>query len=96
MVFDKKPGYAEVDVVEECQAYLQSKIDSGEFVLPQGVSYTFAGSYENQIRAAKTLALVLPLALFVIFMLIYFQFKSVSTTAWSSPASSWPGAAGSC
>jgi Cu(I)/Ag(I) efflux system membrane protein CusA/SilA len=80
VVFDMKPGYAEVDVVEQCQAYLQSKIDSGEFSLPRGVSYKFAGSYENQLRAAKTLAIILPLALFVIFMIIYFQFKSVSTT----------------
>ena len=80
IVFDKKPGRAEVDTVEDCKAYLQSKIDSGEFNLPKGVSYTFAGSYENQVRAAKTLSVVLPLALFAIFMIIYFQFKSVSTT----------------
>ncbi len=80
VVFDKKPNFAEVDVVEQCQAYLQSKIDSGEFVLPRGVSYKFAGSYENQLRAAKTLSIILPLALFVIFMLIYFQFKSIPTT----------------
>jgi Cu(I)/Ag(I) efflux system membrane protein CusA/SilA len=81
VVFDKRPGRAEVDVVEDAQAYLQDKIDSGEFVLPKGVNYTFAGSYENQIRASKTLALILPVALFAIFMLIYFQFKSVTTTA---------------
>jgi len=80
VVFDMKPGYAEVDVVEQCQAYLQSKIDSGEFSLARGVSYEFAGSYKNQQRAAKTLALILPVALFAIFMIIYFQFKSVSTT----------------
>jgi Cu(I)/Ag(I) efflux system membrane protein CusA/SilA len=80
VVFDKKPGYAEVDVVEDCQKTLRQKIASGEFVLPKGVSYTFAGNYENQVRAAKTLSLVLPLALFTIFLLIYFQFKSVSTT----------------
>jgi len=80
VVFDMKPGYAEVDVVEQCQAYLQSKIDSGELSMPRGVSYRFAGSYENQLRASKTLAIILPLALFVIFMIIYFQFKSVSTT----------------
>ncbi|MFC1766292.1 efflux RND transporter permease subunit, partial [Planctomycetota bacterium] len=81
VLFDKKPGFAEVDVVEECQAYLQDKIDGGEFVLPAGVSYVFAGSYENQIRSQKTLAVVLPLALFVIFMILYFQFKSVITTS---------------
>ena len=80
VVFDKKPGFAEVDVVEQCQAYLQSKMDSGEFSLPRGVSYKFAGSYENQQRASKTLSMVLPIALFAIFMLIYFEFKSTATT----------------
>jgi len=44
------------------------------------VSYTFAGSYENQLRAQRTLTIILPVALFVIFLLIYFQFRSVSTT----------------
>jgi len=76
VLFDKKEGYAEVDVVEDSQRYLKAKIDSGEFVVPDGVSYTFAGSYENQIRAAKTLSVVIPLALFIIFMILYFQFKS--------------------
>ena len=80
VVFDKKPGYAEVDVVEECQRYLQAKIDSGELIMPRGVSYKFAGSYENQLRAQKTLSVVLPVALFMIFIIIYFQFRSVSTT----------------
>lgn len=81
VLLDKKPGYAEVDVVEACQAYLAAKQASGELVLPAGVSYRFAGSYENQIHAQKTLALILPLTLFIIFMLIYFQFRSVVTTS---------------
>ncbi|MCD6393454.1 MAG: efflux RND transporter permease subunit, partial [Planctomycetes bacterium] len=80
VLFDMKPGNAEVDVVEQCQRYLQTKIDSGQLILPPGVSYTFAGSYENQIRAQKKLAVVLPLALFLIFLILYFQFKSVPTT----------------
>ncbi|HET6428225.1 MAG TPA: efflux RND transporter permease subunit [Phycisphaerae bacterium] len=80
VLFDMKSGNAEVDVVEQAQAYLQSKIDSGEFSLPPGVSYAFAGSYENQIRAQKTLSIVLPLSLFVIFLILYFQFRSVATT----------------
>ncbi|MCH7632397.1 MAG: efflux RND transporter permease subunit, partial [Planctomycetes bacterium] len=79
-LFDKRPGYAEVDVVEEASAYLQSKIDSGEFVVPAGVSYSFAGTYESQIRSEKKLAVVLPLALFVIFIILYLQFRSVVTT----------------
>lgn len=80
VLFDMKSGNAEVDVVEQCQRYLLDKIESGQFVLPDGVSYTFAGNYENQIRSQKTLAVVLPFALFVIFLILYFQFKSVSTT----------------
>lgn len=81
VLFDKKPGFAEVDVVEDCQAYLEEKIASGELELPAGVSYRFAGSYENQVRSQRTLAIVLPLALFIIFMILYLQFRAVSTTA---------------
>jgi len=80
VLFDKMPDYAEVDVVEACQAYLKAKIASGELVLPHGTSYSFAGTYENQVRSQKTLALVLPLALFAIFLLLYFQFRDVPVT----------------
>ncbi len=93
VLLDKKPGFAEVDVVEQAQAYLQQKIDDGEFQLPAGVSYAFAGNYENQIRARKTMTVVLPVALFIIFMILYFQFKSIPTTSlvFSSIAIAWAG-----
>ncbi|EMI23116.1 efflux RND transporter permease subunit [Rhodopirellula europaea] len=81
VLFDMKPGNAEVDVVEDAQAFLQEKIDRGELVLPAGVSYTFAGNYENQIRSQKTLMIVLPLALGLIFLILYMQFKSVITSS---------------
>ena len=80
VLFDKLDGYAEVNVVENAQAVLQSKIDSGELVVPQGISYQFTGTYENQLRAEKTLAVVVPLALIIIFLILYFQFKSVTTS----------------
>ncbi len=80
VLFDKKPQYAEVGVVEQCQKFLKDKIASGELVVPQGVSYVFAGSYESQIRAQRTLMFVVPLALFIIFMILYFQFRSVITS----------------
>ncbi len=80
VLFDKRPGFAEVDVVEQTKAFLQEKIDSGELRLPAGVSYTFAGNYENQIRAQKRLAVILPLALLVIMVILYLQFKSMTTT----------------
>jgi len=80
VLFDMKPGFAEVDVVEHARDYLEQKIASGEFEIPAGVSFTFSGSYENQVRSEKKLMVVLPLALFIIFLILYFQFKRVSTT----------------
>lgn len=80
VLFDMKPGEAEVNVVEAAQKFLKEKINSGEFNLPAGVSYTFSGSYENQIRSVKRMTIMLPLALFCIFMVLYFQFKSIITT----------------
>ena len=93
VIFDKRDGYAEVEVVEQAQAYLQSKIDSGELSIPAGVSYKFTGSYENQIRAEKKLRVVLPIALFAIWLILYFQFKRVSTTlmVFSGIAFAWSG-----
>jgi Cu(I)/Ag(I) efflux system membrane protein CusA/SilA len=80
VTFDKQPGYAEVDVVEAARAYLEEKRESGQFAVPAGVSFSFAGTYENQLRAQSTLKVVLPLALFIIFMILYFQFHTISTT----------------
>ncbi len=80
VVFDMEEGFAEVNVVEAAQAYLKEKIASGEFIVPAGVSYTFAGSYENQLRASKKLQVVVPVALFVIFIILYMQFQSFLTT----------------
>ncbi len=77
VIFDKKEGYAEVDVVEEAKRFIQAKIESGEFVIPPGVNYRFTGNYENQIRATKRLLIVVPICLMVIFLILYFQFKSV-------------------
>lgn len=77
VLFDKKDGYAEVDVVDEAQRFIQQKIDSKELVVPAGINYKFSGSYENQIRAVKRLAIVIPLSLVLIFLLLFFQFKTV-------------------
>jgi Cu(I)/Ag(I) efflux system membrane protein CusA/SilA len=81
VLFDKRDGYAEVDVVKQCQNFLNAKRESGDLQLPAGVSYLFAGNYENQLRAARKLALILPIALIAIFILIYFLFRSLPLTA---------------
>ncbi|MEM5540764.1 efflux RND transporter permease subunit [Olleya sp. AS48] len=80
VLFDKLDGFAEVSVVENAQALIQEKIDSGELVVPKGINYAFTGTYENQLRAEKTLSVVVPLALAIIFLILYFQFRSVGTS----------------
>ena len=78
VLFDKMPGYAEVEVVEAAQRYIQQRIEAGALVVPDGVSYKFAGSYENQVRAARRMMIVLPLALGIIFLLLYLLFRSTA------------------
>ena len=80
VLFDKMDGFAEVNVVENAQTLIQEKIDSGELVVPKGINYQFTGTYENQLRAEKTLSVVVPLALAIIFLILYFQFRSVGTS----------------
>lgn len=80
VTFGGQAGIAEVEVVEAARDYLRALVDRGELDIPAGVSWTFAGNYEHQLRAAETLAVVLPLALAIIFMILYFQFRTVPTT----------------
>lgn len=74
VIFDAKPGIAEVDVVDAAARRLQEAIGAGRLTLPAGVSYRFTGAYENQVRAEARLRLVVPLAIVLIFLLIYLQF----------------------
>jgi Cu(I)/Ag(I) efflux system membrane protein CusA/SilA len=93
VLFDKRPGYAEVDVVEEAQRMLEQRIAEGALKIPVGVHYRFAGTYENQVRFQKRLNVILPLSLMLLFLLLYFQFRSVpvSLIVFSAIPVSWAG-----
>ena len=80
VLFDKNTGYSEVEVVEAARDYLQQNIDNGNLDVPNGVSYRFSGSYENQLRASKRLSIVIPLCLLIILLILYFQFRSLITS----------------
>jgi len=80
VLFDKLDDLAEVDVVKNTESYLKELIKSGDLVVPSGVSYSFAGSYQNQIRSMNTLKLVLPLALMLIVIILYIHFKNIATS----------------
>lgn len=93
LTFDKKPQVAEVEVVEAAQKKLNDLISSGELDLGKNVSYTFAGNFENQVRAEKKLKLVVPATLAIIFILLYLQFHSVLTSiiVFSGILAAWSG-----
>jgi len=93
VIFDKMDDYAEVEVVENARNYLQEQVEAGDLAVPAGISYAFAGNYENQVRASQRLSVILPIALLLIFLIIYFQFRSVTTTSmiFSSIFVAWAG-----
>jgi Cu(I)/Ag(I) efflux system membrane protein CusA/SilA len=79
VLFDRLDGFSEVEVVENAKAYLDGLTNAGELDVPAGISYRFAGNYEQQVRANERLSLVVPIALGLIFLILYFQFKSITT-----------------
>jgi Cu(I)/Ag(I) efflux system membrane protein CusA/SilA len=80
VIFDKTEGKAEVDVVQEANKILKQKLESGAIILPAGVTYKFTGNYEQQLRATKRLAIVVPISLIMILLLLYFQFRTVTAS----------------
>jgi Cu(I)/Ag(I) efflux system membrane protein CusA/SilA len=80
VIFDKLEGKAEVDVADEASSVIKTKIESGEILLPAGVTYKFAGNYENQLRATRRLSIVIPLSLVLIILLLYFQFRTITAS----------------
>ena len=71
---------AEVEVVNECKRVLDEQVRSGKIQMPKGVSYAFTGTYEQQEHAAKRLQIVIPVALMIILLILYFQFRSVTAS----------------
>lgn len=93
VLFDKKPGFAEVEVVEEADRLIKHFISTGQLTLPSGVHYKFSGSYENQVRFQRKLMMILPVSLLMLFMLLYFQFRSIalSLIVFSAVPVAWAG-----
>ncbi len=52
-----------------------------EIKLPDGMTIEWSGQYENQIRAQRTLRLIVPTVLFVIFLLLYIVYRNLKEAA---------------
>ncbi|NOQ70396.1 MAG: cation transporter [Crocinitomix sp.] len=80
VLFDREEGYSEVELVNKAQAYINDKIAAEVLTVPNGITYHFAGNYQQQLRSNKRLGIVMPIALILIFLILYFQFKSFITS----------------
>ncbi len=75
-------GYVYVDVAgRDIGRYVaDAKKAVAQIKLPTGYSLVWSGQYENMQRVRERLAVVLPLTLLIIFVLLYFNTKSVTKT----------------
>jgi copper/silver efflux system protein len=80
VLFDRVPEVAEVEAVEAARARIEAALASGALVLPDGVSYRFSGSYENQLRSEARLLVLIPVALALVFILLHLRFRRVAVT----------------
>jgi copper/silver efflux system protein len=64
--------------VEEVKARIDREIVP---TLPKGMTIEYSGDFENQIRAAKTLRVIVPSVLFVIFLLLYIVYHNAKEAA---------------
>jgi Cu(I)/Ag(I) efflux system membrane protein CusA/SilA len=78
VLFDKVEDVAEVEAVEAARARLEQAIDDHEIERPAGVTFDFAGTYENQVRSQERLSILVPVTVALVFMLLYLQFRRSS------------------
>lgn len=74
VIFDKVKDVPELEAVEAAQRALEAQLKAKTLILPDGVSYSFAGSYQNQLRSEARLKVLVPLALVLILLVLYLQF----------------------
>ncbi|MEA3404469.1 MAG: CusA/CzcA family heavy metal efflux RND transporter [Pseudomonadota bacterium] len=59
----------------------EAKAQASELNIPAGYYFEWGGEFENQQRAAQKLAIVVPIALILIFLILFTTFKSVPQAA---------------
>ena len=55
----------------------QDKLNAMMTKMPKGYYVEWSGQWENQIRANKTLSLIMPLVVLIIFLILYFTYGSM-------------------
>jgi len=93
VTFDNVPGTSSVEAAENARRAIDEARANGQLTVPDGVTFRLAGEFEDQQRASERLALIIPITLLIIFLLIYFQFRSTTTALiiLSAIALAWTG-----
>jgi Cu(I)/Ag(I) efflux system membrane protein CusA/SilA len=55
----------------------QKKLNSMMSKMPKGYYIEWSGQWENQLRANKTLSMILPIVVIIIFLILYFTYHSM-------------------
>lgn len=80
VTFDGRSGVPSIEVIEQAQRHLNDRIEAGELTVPEGISYEFEGEYVQHQRMAERMMVILPVTLMIIFLIMYFQFRSTPVT----------------
>ena len=65
-----------VGFVDEAQRVVAEKVR-----LPEGVHLQWSGEFEHQVRAARTLLIVFPIVILLIFVILYFTYHDLADAA---------------
>jgi len=55
----------------------QKKLNDMMSKMPKGYYIEWSGQWENQLRANKTLSLIMPIVIMIIFLILYFTYRSM-------------------
>ena len=77
VLFDRIAGISEISAVEAARHFIDEEIQTGRLQVPDGVSFEFAGTYEKQVESEARIAVLLPLALLIVFA---FNLSTVSAS----------------
>ena len=77
VLFEAAEGVTESDAAEAAKAALETAVRDGRLQVPAGVSFSVAGTYENQLRSEARLRVLVPVVLVLVLILLYLQFHRV-------------------
>ena len=69
----------EVTLIQRVDARVKRAMEDGEVDWPAGYTYRWVGQYQEAMEANERLSFIIPAALMLIFLLVFFHFRRIST-----------------